>query len=69
MTDIATVTATPARILCRCSGTTDKQIQRLLERGVDTLEGISQATGAVSGCGGCETDILELLAAMPFLTE
>jgi bacterioferritin-associated ferredoxin len=49
-------------VICRCSGTTDAQIQRLLARGIDTLEDISQATGAVSGCGGCETDILDLLA-------
>jgi len=56
-------------VICRCSGTTDAHIQRLLERGIDTLEAISQATGAVSGCGGCDTDILALLAHVQPLAE
>jgi bacterioferritin-associated ferredoxin len=49
-------------IVCRCSGTTRTQIRRLIESGVDDLEGISRATGTCSGCGACDTDILELLA-------
>jgi bacterioferritin-associated ferredoxin len=49
-------------IICRCSGTTTKQIRRLIDNGVDDLESLSRATGACSGCGACDTDILALLA-------
>ena len=42
--------------LCFCSGTTRGDIQRLFEQGMD-LQAISQWTGALTGCGGCEWDI------------
>jgi NAD(P)H-nitrite reductase large subunit len=51
-------------VICPCSGTTVAQIQRQLDKGVTDLEGISQATGALSGCGGCEWDIRDLLLAL-----
>jgi NAD(P)H-nitrite reductase large subunit len=51
-------------VICGCSGTTFGQIERYVDRGIDDLEGISQASGACSGCGGCEADILELLAEL-----
>lgn len=47
-------------VICPCSGTTRSQIQNLFEQGMD-LDAISRWTGAVSGCGGCEWDITELL--------
>lgn len=49
-------------VVCRCSGTTRAQIRRLIESGVNDLDGLSRATGACSGCGACDTDILEVLA-------
>lgn len=49
-------------IICGCSGTTTGQIKRLVDKGVDDLDGISRATGACSGCGACDSDILALLA-------
>lgn len=51
-------------IICPCSGTTAAQIERVVGRGVTDLEGISQATGACSGCGGCEYEVGELLARL-----
>jgi nitrite reductase (NADH) large subunit len=48
-------------VLCRCSGTTTEHVKRLVDRGVADLEGISSVTGACSGCGACDTDILALL--------
>jgi bacterioferritin-associated ferredoxin len=48
--------------ICVCSGTTARQIKRLVDKGVNDLEGVSRATGACSGCGACDTDILALLA-------
>jgi NAD(P)H-nitrite reductase large subunit len=53
-------------ILCPCSGTTRAQIRRHFDRGTADLDGISRATGACSGCGGCEYDVqawLDELAA------
>lgn len=48
-------------VICRCSGTTTQRILQLMEKGVTTLEDISSATGACSGCGACDTDIIALL--------
>lgn len=48
--------------VCACSGTTASQIKRLVDEGVKDLEGLSRATGACSGCGACDTDVLALLA-------
>lgn len=47
-------------IICPCSGTRRSMIQSLHEQGMD-LDAISRWTGAVSGCGGCEWDIAEIL--------
>jgi NAD(P)H-nitrite reductase large subunit len=48
--------------ICSCSGTTVGQVEALIERGVTDLEGVSRATGACSGCGACDTDVLTLIA-------
>lgn len=47
-------------VICHCSGTTRREIIELHAQGKD-LEAISRWTGAVSGCGGCEWDIAEIL--------
>jgi bacterioferritin-associated ferredoxin len=52
-------------VICGCSGTTAGQIKRLIDKGVDDFDEISRATGACSGCGACDTDILALLAEYP----
>lgn len=51
-------------IICECSGTTVAGIERLLARGIRDLEGVSRATGACSGCGGCEYEVERLLTAL-----
>ncbi|MGX2031110.1 (2Fe-2S)-binding protein [Methylocaldum gracile] len=58
-------------VISRCSGTTTGQIKRLVDKGVNDLDSISRATGACSGCGACDTDILALLAeyASPVLHD
>lgn len=48
-------------VICDCSGTTRKKVETLIEQGIDTLDGISRKTGAVSGCGACDWDIANLL--------
>lgn len=50
----------PDEIMCHCSGTTRGYIQNLFEQGLN-VDAISQRTGALSGCGGCEWDIAEFL--------
>jgi bacterioferritin-associated ferredoxin len=53
--------ANPADVvMCHCSGTTLGNIQHLFHQGLD-MDAISRMTGAISGCGGCEWDILQLL--------
>jgi NAD(P)H-nitrite reductase large subunit len=47
-------------VMCPCSGTTRGNIQSLCEQGLD-MDAISRRTGALSGCGGCEWDIAQLL--------
>jgi len=39
---------------------------RLMDKGVDDLDGISRATGSCSGCGACDTDILEIFGGTSF---
>ncbi len=51
----------PDEVMCHCSGTTRIEIQRLFEQGLVSMEAISRRTGAISGCGGCEWDIAEML--------
>lgn len=48
--------------ICSCSGTTVRQIEQLIGKGVCDLENLSRITGACSGCGACDSDILALLA-------
>jgi NAD(P)H-nitrite reductase large subunit len=46
-----------------CSGTTRGYIEKLVKQGLDVDE-ISQRSGALTGCGGCEWDIAELVKAL-----
>jgi bacterioferritin-associated ferredoxin len=47
-------------VICPCSGTTRGRVQDMFEQGLD-MDTISRRTGAISGCGGCEWDIQQLL--------
>lgn len=49
-------------VICYCSGTSTAKVQALIANGVDNLESLSRITGACSGCGSCETSILDLMA-------
>jgi NAD(P)H-nitrite reductase large subunit len=50
-------------VICQCSGTTRGYIEKLVQQGLDVDE-ISQRSGALTGCGGCEWDIAELVKAL-----
>ncbi len=47
-------------VMCNCSGTKRGEIKRLFLQGLDQ-DAISRKTGALSGCGGCEWEVWELL--------
>lgn len=49
-------------IICSCSGTSKEKIDQLINRGIDTLDKISSATGATTGCGSCDATIVNILA-------
>lgn len=53
---------TPETIICTCTGTSKEKIEQLVAKGVDTLDEISSATGANTGCGSCDILIIELLS-------
>ncbi|MDQ7090161.1 MAG: (2Fe-2S)-binding protein [Methylococcales bacterium] len=48
-------------IICDCTGTTQVKIEALIMKGKNTLDQISSATGAGTGCGSCDILILELV--------
>jgi bacterioferritin-associated ferredoxin len=50
-------------VICICSGTKRCYIEKLVQQGLDVDE-ISQRSGALTGCGGCEWDIAELVKAL-----
>lgn len=47
-------------VICSCTGTKRRDIKRLFLEGADQTA-ISQRTGALTGCAGCEWDIQEYL--------
>ncbi len=49
-------------VICYCSGTTKAQINALIVQGIIELDLISRQTGACSGCGACDVEILAFLA-------
>ncbi|MDX8385855.1 MAG: (2Fe-2S)-binding protein [Gallionella sp.] len=47
-------------VMCHCTGTTRDKVKRLFEQGMD-VQAISDWTGALTGCGGCEWEIGDFL--------
>jgi bacterioferritin-associated ferredoxin len=56
-------------LICKCSGTTKQQVKALVDKCIDNPERISGITGACSGCGACDTSILEFLAEFTTKTD
>ena len=54
-------------IVCSCSGTRREQILKRFEEGLRTLDALSQATGACSGCGACEPEVEALIQTLVFV--
>jgi len=47
-------------VICDCTGTTKEKVLSLIEQNAD-LDKISSATGATTGCGSCDVDIVNLI--------
>ncbi|BCG64790.1 MAG: bacterioferritin-associated ferredoxin [Methyloprofundus sp.] len=52
----------PEDIICDCTGTTKTKIRQLIKQGNNTLGQISRKTGACTGCGSCDYDVMQFLA-------
>jgi bacterioferritin-associated ferredoxin len=48
-------------IICQCTGTTDRDIHRLRETGLDSVAAIARTTGAGRHCAPCRMEITRLL--------
>lgn len=48
-------------VICFCTGTTKQKVLQLIADGATDIAKISSATGAVSGCAGCDVSIMELI--------
>ncbi len=49
--------------ICFCHAVTRGRLLEVIQAGLTTLEAIQVETGASTGCGGCEIDVLEILDA------
>lgn len=49
-------------IICHCRQVSREEIVKAIrEKGLKTVEEVGEATGAGTGCGGCQDDIQEIL--------
>jgi NAD(P)H-nitrite reductase large subunit len=49
-------------IICHCNVVRERTIQKAIRRGAATVEDIQAECGAATRCGGCEPEILAMLA-------
>ncbi len=52
------------RTVCFCHNVKYSDLRRAVNEGADTLEKIQDQTCASTGCGGCETEVIEILAQL-----
>ncbi len=48
--------------VCVCNAVRDREIQRALDRGIDSFDGLMKELGVGMGCGSCEEAVREMLA-------
>lgn len=51
-------TKNPDDIICGCTGTTKEKVKQLVQTGVTDINDIASKTGATTGCGSCDIDIV-----------
>lgn len=49
-----------SEVICGCTGTTKEKVLSLIKQKAD-LDKISSATGATTGCGSCDAEIINLI--------
>lgn len=49
------------RTVCHCMDVTYEEIKKAIENGAKTVDDIKEATGASTGCGGCEEEVQAIL--------
>lgn len=47
--------------ICHCMGVTVGDIKKAVEDGAVTFEEVQEVTQAATGCGGCESEVRELV--------
>jgi len=50
-------------IVCHCMGVTDREIRRCVRSGGCSVNAVSEACGAASGCGGCRPAVSKIVDA------
>jgi len=48
-------------IICGCTGTTKEKVKQLVLAGITDVSDISSKTGATTGCGSCDVNIVDLI--------
>lgn len=51
----------PDDIICGCTGTTKEKVKQLVLSGVTDVDDIASKTGATTGCGSCDVDIMKFI--------
>ncbi|KAF3980965.1 MAG: (2Fe-2S)-binding protein [Methylococcales symbiont of Hymedesmia sp. n. MRB-2018] len=49
------------KVICTCTGTTKAKVIELINKGAKDLDKIASATGASTGCGSCDVEVMDIL--------
>jgi nitrite reductase (NADH) large subunit len=50
------------RLVCNCRSVTESRLRLAVSEGASTVDGLSKATGAGTGCGSCKGELAEIIA-------
>lgn len=50
--------------ICHCMSVTVQDIADAIAKGAKSFEEVVDATGATTGCGGCEDDVKEVVSKL-----
>lgn len=56
-----------SNVICRCHKVTEEEIVKAIENGCKTVEDVSKATKAGTGCGNCKSKIQEVIDTNKYL--
>lgn len=48
-------------VVCGCFNVTEEEIRKAVKNGAHTVEAVGEATNAGTGCGGCLSQIQEII--------